>query len=57
LALGQFRADAVQRYLLSQGISATHLRTVSYGEEKPVDYSHNEAAWQANRRAEIFADD
>ena len=57
LALGQYRADAVQRYLLSQGISATHLRTVSYGEEKPADYAHNEAAWDKNRRAEIIVDD
>jgi outer membrane protein OmpA-like peptidoglycan-associated protein len=57
LALGQFRADAVQRYMSSQGISATHLRTVSYGEEKPVDFGRGESSWDANRRAEIIVDD
>lgn len=54
IALGQRRADAVQRYLVSQGVSPARLRTVSYGEERPVDRSGSEAAHALNRRAEIL---
>lgn len=54
IALGQRRADAVQRYLVSQGISPTRLRTVSFGEERSVDASGSEAAHAKNRRAEIL---
>jgi peptidoglycan-associated lipoprotein len=53
IALGQRRADAAQRYLVSQGVSPARLRTVSYGEERPADRSGTEAALAANRRAEI----
>lgn len=55
LALGQRRADAVQRYLLSLGISPTRIRAVSYGEEKPAVSGSGESAWSKNRRAEIQA--
>lgn len=51
LALGERRAKAVQRILLLNGAAAEQLGTVSYGEEKPVDPGHNEAAWAKNRRA------
>ena len=54
LALGQRRADAVQRYLVSQGVTTSRISTVSYGEEKPLEYGQNESAWSANRRAEIL---
>ena len=53
LALGQRRADAVKRYLQGQGVTAGRIRAVSYGEEQPLDRSHDEAAWAANRRAKI----
>lgn len=53
LALGQRRADAVERYLREQGVSKGRLQTVSYGEERPVDSSSSEAAWRKNRRAEV----
>ena len=51
LALGERRAVAARTYLVSLGISADRLRTVSYGKEFPFDPGHDEAAWQKNRRA------
>ena len=51
LALGQRRADAAMQYLVSLGISADRISTVSFGKEKPADTGNNEAAWSKNRRA------
>jgi peptidoglycan-associated lipoprotein len=51
LALGERRAVAARTYLLSLGIDAGRLRTVSYGSEFPFDPGHNESAWNRNRRA------
>jgi peptidoglycan-associated lipoprotein len=51
LALGERRAVAAQSYLVSLGIPAARLRTVSYGKEFPFDPGHDEAAWAKNRRA------
>ena len=50
LALGERRAVAARTYLVSLGISADRLRTVSYGKEFPFDPGHDEAAWAKNRR-------
>ena len=51
LGLGERRAHAVKNYLVSLGVSASRIRTISYGEEKPFATGHNEAAWKQNRRA------
>jgi peptidoglycan-associated lipoprotein len=51
LALGERRAVAARTYLVSLGISADRLRTVSYGKEFPFEPGHDEAAWSKNRRA------
>jgi len=51
LALGEKRALAARTYLLSLGVPADRLRTVSYGKEFPFDPGHDEAAWSKNRRA------
>lgn len=51
LALGERRAVAARTYLVSLGIAADRLRTVSYGKEFPFDPGHDEAAWAKNRRA------
>ena len=51
LALGERRAIAARAYLVSVGISADRLRTVSYGKEFPFDPGHDEAAYAKNRRA------
>ena len=50
LALGERRANAAKKYLLSLGISPDRISTISYGEEKPLDAGHNEEAWSNNRR-------
>jgi peptidoglycan-associated lipoprotein len=50
LALGERRADAAKQALLSAGISADALKTISYGKEKPQCTESNEDCWQKNRR-------
>jgi peptidoglycan-associated lipoprotein len=51
LALGERRATSTKNYLVSLGISADRLSTISYGKERPLDPGHNEEAWTKNRRA------
>ena len=50
LALGQRRADAAKKYLISLGIESNRIETISYGETQPLDLGHNEYAWAKNRR-------
>lgn len=51
LALGARRANSVQEFLISQGVSASRLRTVSYGKERPVEICSEESCYSRNRRA------
>jgi peptidoglycan-associated lipoprotein len=51
LALGQKRADEAAKYLSDLGIQKDRIKTISYGEEMPLDKGHDEAAWAKNRRA------
>ena len=51
LGLGQRRADAAKNYLISLGITADRIDTVSWGKERPFCTEHDEACWQQNRRA------
>ena len=51
LALGERRANSAKNYLVSIGIEAGRLNTVSYGKERPVALGSNEQAWAQNRRA------
>ena len=51
LSLGERRAVAAKTYLMSLGVAADRLRTVSYGKEFPFDPGHDEGAWTKNRRA------
>jgi peptidoglycan-associated lipoprotein len=51
LALGERRAIAARAYLVSLGIAADRLRTVSYGKEFPFDPGHDESSFAKNRRA------
>jgi len=53
LALGEKRARAAAEYLENLGIDSDRIRTISYGEEKPLDPASNEEAWALNRRAEF----
>lgn len=51
LALGERRANVAKDYLVSLGVSADRLSTISYGEERPVCTDSSESCWQRNRRA------
>ncbi|MBA4324974.1 MAG: peptidoglycan-associated lipoprotein, partial [Rhodobacter sp.] len=51
LALGARRAAAVQNFLISQGVAANRLRTISYGKERPIKVCSDEACWSQNRRS------
>jgi len=53
LALGERRALAARRYLISLGISTDRIFTISYGEERPAVEGHDESAWKFNRRGEF----
>lgn len=52
-ALGERRALSVRAQLIKSGIAPTRLRTLSYGEDKPAELGHTEAAWAKNRRSEL----
>lgn len=54
LALGERRAQAVERVMRVLGVAAGRLTVTSYGEEKPIAPEHNESAWALNRRVEII---
>ena len=51
LALGERRALSAKNYLVSLGIPADKIKTVSYGKEFPFDPGHDDGAWSKNRRA------
>ena len=51
IALGERRANAAKNYLVSLGVGADRVTTVSYGKERPVALGSNEQAWARNRRA------
>jgi peptidoglycan-associated lipoprotein len=50
IALGERRANAAKNYLVSLGIQARRVATISYGKERPAVVGSNEAAWAQNRR-------
>lgn len=50
LALGERRAQSAKSYLVSLGVSASRLSTLSYGEERPVCDESEESCWRLNRR-------
>ena len=51
LALGDRRARSAKSFLVDLGISSSRIKTISYGEERPLDSGSNENAWAKNRRA------
>ncbi|MDZ7905317.1 MAG: peptidoglycan-associated lipoprotein Pal [Cypionkella sp.] len=51
LSLGAKRAAAVQDFLISQGVTAARLRTITYGKERPLEVCSDEACYSKNRRA------
>ncbi len=50
MALGQRRAMSGKKYLVNLGIPETRLSTISYGEERPINFGHDELSWSQNRR-------
>ena len=56
LALGERRAENVKRFMIDLGVSETRIRTISYGEERPLDRGDTEEAWRKNRRAHFEFD-
>ncbi len=54
LALGERRALAIRKQLVLLGASAGQIKTVSYGEERPIAQGHDEQAYSLNRRAELI---
>jgi peptidoglycan-associated lipoprotein len=55
MALGEARANAAKDYLVSVGVSANQLSTVSFGKEKQLCDEHDEGCWSKNRRVHIVA--
>lgn len=51
LALGARRATATRNYLVSKGVAASRIRTISYGKERPVAVCDDISCWSQNRRA------
>jgi peptidoglycan-associated lipoprotein len=51
--LGERRALSIRAHLAKAGISPDRLRTISYGEDRPAELGHTEAAWAKNRRGEL----
>ena len=56
LMLGQKRADVVKDYLIRLGVDEKRIKAISYGKEQPLDPSHTEEAWAANRRVHFNVD-
>ncbi|MDF1578863.1 MAG: peptidoglycan-associated lipoprotein Pal [Desulfurivibrionaceae bacterium] len=50
MALGQRRAMSGKNYLVNLGISERRISTISYGEERPINFGHDELSWSQNRR-------
>jgi peptidoglycan-associated lipoprotein len=53
VALADRRANAAREYMATLGIAGARLKTVSFGEERPVCTDHNESCWWRNRRGEF----
>lgn len=54
LALGERRTKAAMDYLVSRGVQAARINTISYGEERPLCGDRSEACWARNRRAHFL---
>ena len=54
MALGQRRAQETKKYLVNLGIKESTIRTISYGEERPLEPGNTEEAWAKNRRAHFL---
>ena len=57
LALAERRAISAEKYLTNLGIRGSRITTISYGEEKPLNFGHDELAWSQNRRDDFVVTD
>jgi outer membrane protein OmpA-like peptidoglycan-associated protein len=55
--LSQARADSVREYLEGKGVDGARLKSVGYGEEKPIDDRNNAEGWTRNRRVDLFIEE
>jgi peptidoglycan-associated lipoprotein len=53
LGLGENRAQTVSQMLKLEAVDGMQIELISYGEEMPVAFDHDEESWQMNRRVEI----
>jgi peptidoglycan-associated lipoprotein len=53
-SLGERRANSVREHLIGAGIAPDRVRTITYGEDKPSDFGHDEGSWMRNRRSEFI---
>ena len=53
LGLGENRANAIRNLMMAEGVADNQMVVVSYGEERPASYEHNDEAWAMNRRVEL----
>lgn len=56
LALGERRANAAKDFLVTYGVEAGRISTISYGESRPFAMGHDESAWAQNRRAHFLVE-
>ncbi len=54
LALGERRAKVIERVLTLQGVSPEQIQVISFGEERPQVFDHDEEAWRLNRRVQLL---
>jgi peptidoglycan-associated lipoprotein len=54
IALGEKRAEAVKQLMTLQGVAASQIQVISFGEERPVALGHDASSWNLNRRVEIL---
>lgn len=50
MALGERRAQSAKKYMVNLGIASKRIKTISYGEERPLLHGHDEYSWAQNRR-------
>jgi len=56
LALGESRAESLKKALIADGVDASRIKVISFGEEKPVCHEENESCWQQNRHDHVRLD-
>lgn len=53
MALGERRAISAKKFLANMGVAEARMETISFGEEKPLNFGHDELSWSQNRRADF----